>query len=125
MSLPYWIKWNKVKGKYVINNDMECFEQSEKNTIISYTYEIEKYDGLDDKWEKTMIKYATYEEALEFYNNNALFPNLTAEQKKNGNFQVYRIIEVKTMSKPVLTNNELLKVAKNNIKRLRKQGRLR
>ena len=125
MSLPYWIKWNKVKGKYVINNDMECFEQSEKNTIISYTYEIEKYDGLDDKWEKTMIKYATYEEALEFYNNNALFPNLTAEQKKNGNFQVYRIIEVKTMSKPVLTNNELLKTTKNSIKRLKKQGRIR
>ena len=104
---------------------MECFEQSEKNTIISYTYEIEKYDGLDDKWEKTMIKYATYEEALEFYNNNALFPNLTAEQKKNGNFQVYRIIEVKTMSKPVLTNNELLKTTKNSIKRLKKQGRIR
>ena len=32
MSLPHWIKWNKVKDKYVINNNMKCFEQVVKNT---------------------------------------------------------------------------------------------
>ena len=105
-------------------NKMKCFEQSVKNTSIS-SYEIEKYEPLDNIWEKTIHRYPTYEEALNFYNNNALFPNLTEEQKKNGNFKVFRIIETKTMSKPVLTNNELLKTVKNNIKRLRKQGRIR
>ena len=105
MSLPHWIKWNKVKGKYVINNNMDCFEQSVKNT----SYQIEEYEPLDNIWEKTVHNYSTYEEALNFYNNNALFSNLTSEQKKNGNFKVYRIIEIKTTSKSVLTNNELLK----------------
>ena len=99
---------------------MDCFEQSGKNT----SYQIEAYEPLNNIWE-TIYNYSTYEEALKFYNNNALFSNLTAEQKKNGNFKVYRIIEIKTTSKPVLTNNELLKTAKNNIKRLRKQGRIR
>ena len=36
MSLPHWIKWNKVKGKYVINNDMECFEQKIRITKKDY-----------------------------------------------------------------------------------------
>tara|TARA_R110002020_G_scaffold416563_1_gene625837 strand:- start:274 stop:588 length:315 start_codon:yes stop_codon:yes gene_type:complete len=103
---------------------MKCFQQSVKNTSISYTYEIEKYEPLDNIWEKTIYRYPTYEEALDFYNNNALFPNLTEERKKNGNFEVFRIIETKTMSKPVLTNNELLKTVKNIIKRMRDEGRL-
>ena len=79
---------------------------------------------MDNIWEKTIYRYPTYEEALDFYNNNALFPNLTEERKKNGNFEVFRIIETKTMSKPVLTNNELLKTVKNIIKRMRDEGRL-
>jgi len=33
LSLPHWIKWNKVKGKYEINNNMKCFEQSETPKI--------------------------------------------------------------------------------------------
>jgi hypothetical protein len=33
MSLPHWIKWNKVKGKYEINNNMDCFKQSDRVTI--------------------------------------------------------------------------------------------
>jgi trans-2-enoyl-CoA reductase len=37
MSLPHWIKWNKVKGKYEINNNMDCFEQSKKMIKISLT----------------------------------------------------------------------------------------
>ena len=37
MSLPHWIKWNKVKGKYEINNNMDCFEQSKKMVKISLT----------------------------------------------------------------------------------------
>jgi len=35
LSLPHWIKWNKVKGMYEINNNMDCFEQSEKRVTIS------------------------------------------------------------------------------------------
>ena len=36
MSLPYWIKWNKVKGKYEINNNMDCFEQKIRITKKDY-----------------------------------------------------------------------------------------
>ena len=41
MSLPHWIKWNKVKGKYEINNNMDCFEQSIENEL-----NIPKYDNI-------------------------------------------------------------------------------
>ena len=34
MSLPHWIKWNKVKGKYVINNNMDCFEQNKRVKLL-------------------------------------------------------------------------------------------
>ena len=102
---------------------MDCnFNQTEKNI----SYKIEKYDALDNRWE---FEYdmENYTKALEFYNNHddSTKSFMTDERLKNSNFSVYRIVEVKTTSKPVLTNNELLKVAKNNIKRLRKQGRLR
>jgi hypothetical protein len=119
LSLPHWIKWNKVKGMYEINNNMDCFEQVVKNT----SYKIEKYESIDNSW---IFQYdmKDYDEALEFFNNNALYPTLTDEQKHNSNFRVFRIVEVKTTSKPVLINNELLIAAKNNIKRLRKQGRI-
>ena len=90
------------------------------------TYNIEKYNSLDNRWVSS-YNMENYSNALEFYNNNndSFNSMITDESKKNGNFSVYRIVEVKTTSKPVLTNNELLKVAKNNIKRLRKQGRIR
>ena len=41
MSLPHWIKYSKVKGKYVINNNMKCFEQSIENEL-----NIPKYDNI-------------------------------------------------------------------------------
>ena len=102
---------------------MDCnFNQTEKNI----SYKIEKYDALDNRWEFG-YDMENYTKALEFYNNHddSTKSSMTDERLKNSNFSVYRIVEVKTTSKPVLTNNELLKVAKNNIKRLRKQGRLR
>tara|TARA_B110001454_G_scaffold124711_1_gene116370 strand:+ start:1162 stop:1419 length:258 start_codon:yes stop_codon:yes gene_type:complete len=37
LSLPHWIKYSKVKGKYEINNNMDCFEQSKKMIKISLT----------------------------------------------------------------------------------------
>ena len=98
---------------------MDCFEQTEKNTV----YKIEKYDGLNNKWELNNYEHKNFESAKEYYYNNTNF-QLTKEQEKNSNFTVYRILEIKTTTKPVLTNTKQLKIEKNNIIRLRKQGRI-
>jgi len=52
LSLPHWIKWNKVKGKYEINNNMKCFEQSAKEIKKRHNktmIEIWKTTNFDDK----------------------------------------------------------------------------
>jgi hypothetical protein len=97
---------------------MDCFKQ-EKNIA----YKIEKYNGLNNTWEDKTYNYENYEKALEFYNNNNALNNslFTDEHKKNNNFSVFRIVEVKTIIKPILTNTELLKVEKDNVKMLRKK----
>ena len=99
---------------------MDCLKQ-EKNIV----YKIEKYDALNNTWEDKTYNYENYEEALDFYNNNNALNNplFTDEHKKNNNFSVFRIVEVKTIIniKPILTNTELLKVEKDNVKMLKKK----
>jgi hypothetical protein len=97
-----------------------CFEQTEKNI----TYKIEEYEGLDNRWESTQFTFNSLESAIEFYENNSNF-NLTKEQEQNHNFNVYRIIEIKTTTKPIITNTTQLKILIKGIKKLRKEGRLR
>ena len=101
---------------------MDCrFEQIEKNTV----YKIEEYEALDDRWKSEPHEFKNFEEAKEFYDNNSRLDFTEKDIEQGRSFFVFRIIEVKTISKPVVTNTKQLKIKKDNIKKLRKQGRLR
>ena len=121
MSLPHWIKWNKDKGMYKISNGMDCFEQTEKNTV----YKIEEYQALDNIWKLEPSTFKTFETAKEYYDNNSRLEFTEKDIEQGRGFSVFRIIEVKTTSKPVLTNTKQFKITKNHITKLRKEGRLR
>ena len=96
---------------------MNCFEQSEKNIV----YKIEEYDGYDSRWKLQQYSFKNFEEAKEFYDNNSRLDHTKAQTEK-GQSSIFRIIEVKTISKPVLTNTKQFKILKNHIIKLRKQG---
>ena len=79
---------------------MDCrFEQTEKNIV----YKIEEYQALENRWELESYSFKTLEEAIEFYDNNSRLDHTKAQTEK-GQSSILRIIEVKTISKPVLTN---------------------
>tara|TARA_R110002096_G_C14272053_1_gene695711 strand:- start:276 stop:578 length:303 start_codon:yes stop_codon:yes gene_type:complete len=100
---------------------MDCrFEQTEKNIV----YKIEEYQALEDRWELDPSSFKTFELAKEYYDNNSRLEFTEKDIEQGKNFYVFRIIEVKTINKPVLTNTKQFKIQKNHIIKLRKQGRI-
>ena len=94
MSLPHWIKWNKVKGKYEINNNMKCFEQQ----LITKLWNSIDYDMKLDILEDSKFNESQKEELLKsksldflmFYDKEYLIKKI---QKYKRNYETKRTNE--------------------------------
>ncbi len=82
---------------------------------------MEKYNALDNRWEKLIHKFDTESDAIEFYNNNSNPFN----DDPTKNTPVYRIIQIKTIEKKILENTRQMRWEKSHVNMLRKTGRIR